>query len=193
MANKNPFDEVIDDIVYSAMFDFKKTLDKSIKHTNNELYKEAVHMYKSFITEFYEFETRRYIRHGEISPGSMEGSNLYEGIDIRKNSDKNTLSIYLPQDPGYENGMEGGYQFDADPTTVMMLVTEGIRFPFTRKDVKPFGNSSPMPFIMKRGYKGKYFNFTGNTIKEAFDQFNAEFDDMAEKIIQSDLKRKGYL
>lgn len=184
----NKISDLIDEVVNIRMESIKQDLDESIRYTNTKMKKEAVNMYKSFIDEFYEYETSSYIRHGELRPGSREGNNLYNSMDIRSNSRNNKLSIYLPFDLGYENHMEGGYRIDQDPSMVAFLVTEGIRFPYRNSK-----NNNFNPYWqIRKGYRGNYFKFNNGTIREAFDLFNNEFDYIAEKIIYEQMKRKGY-
>lgn len=160
----------------------EKDIDKSIRYTNNELYNEAVNMYNSFIKQFYQYKTKSYIRHWEGVPGTKEGQNLYFGIDIKKNNGwKPTLSIRFPDDLGYVTEMADGYQHDS-PEDVLNYVSQGYRFIYKNqyKIMTWTGN-----------YIGKYFKY-GGVMKDAFDEFDNQFDKIAKNIIKKQLEHLGY-
>ena len=189
MAKKLNLNKIMENYVSNTMELLKKDIDKSIRYANNELYEEVNKMYDSFIEQFYEYETTSYIRHWEGVAGTRTGQNLYLGKCIRKyNGWKPTLSILLPEDIGYSSTMNGGYQYDK-PEDVLDYVVNGYRFPYQFKHLKEPKKKDVM--IWTGIYNGKYFNYKG-TMRDAFDEFDEKFDELATEIIMSYLKNKYY-
>lgn len=144
----------------------KKDYKIAVNHTNRELYKEIVKMYDSFITQFYEYKTSVYIRHGQSAPGTGTGENLFRGQQIKilsDNTDSPELSIFYDG-----TDMIDEYKFDY-AENVLRFVMAGIRF--------PYWNS----MTWSGYYYGKYFQYSGN-LQHAFDLFESTFDDIAEKV-----------
>lgn len=184
---KSKIDSIVDDYMYAISDIIDKDIDKSIRHANNEMYNEANKMYDTFITQFYKYKTKYYIRHWEGIPGTQQGYNLFLGKDIRKDSKHSKLIINSPSDFLYKsNGggqysepMSDDYKIDS-ARDVLESVMSGYRFPH-------FSN----PMVWKGSYKGKYFKYDGE-MGEAFNKFNTYFDDIAEGIIYNSLKKLGY-
>lgn len=175
-----------------------KDVDKIIRKVNNDMYKEAITMYDSFVQQFYLYETTSYIRHWEGRPGTEQGQNLYFGKDIRKISRKPKLIIYLPKDSGYvPNGggqmsgpMEDDYRFNT-AEEVLNYVFGGIRFP---KNIKQGEKSWTLKsnLMWSGSYNGEYFSCQNVTMRQAFEIFNNNFDTIAAKSAKYHLKQMGY-
>lgn len=185
---KNQVDYIARKYVKSIDYQINKDIDKTIRYVNNEMYNEAIRMYDSFITQFYLYETKSYVRHWEGVPGTRRGQNLYFGKDIRKFTRKPKLIINVPGEGEYEtNGggqaepMADDYRFDS-AIDVLDYVYSGIRFPsvFGRNEMKWSGQ-----------YSGKLFSYRG-TMRDAFDKFNMEFDKIAMKESRKYLRTLGY-
>lgn len=180
MAKSN-LDYMIENYVSRKMEQVEKDLDSAIRSTNNIMYKEASDMYDSFIYQYYLYETTSYIRHWEGIPGTKQGQNLYFGKDIRKNNGhKPTLGIYLPKNAGYVNKMDGGYQYESDPSNVLQNVLNGFRGVPGKWTIPWYGS-----------YEGKYFSFKG-TMEHAFDTFNSHFNDIAMVVLSMEMRNLGY-
>lgn len=186
---KSQIDAVAQSYVRSVSYIINKDVDKTIRYVNNEMYDEAVNMYDEFIRQFYSYETTSYIRHWEGKPGTGEGQNLYFGKDIRKETRKPKLIIYLPTDPEYiSNGggqmkepMADDYRFNT-AQEVLSYVYSGVRFP---------DKFNKVVMEWRGDYKGKYFRYRG-TMEDAFNTFNMKFDKIAMSVAQKYLKMIGY-
>ena len=135
-------------------------ITKALNYTRDEMYDEAVNMFNSFIDQFYSYETKVYIRHGEVFPGTGHGTNLYRGRQIRK-----VGTTYNPKLSVEFSGvrMEGGYQHDT-PEEVLNYVMSGIRFPIHGAEMTWSGQ-----------YAGKYFSYTG-VPEQAFEYFGQNYN-----------------
>ena len=146
---------------------------KVANEVNNEMFTEVQIMFDSFIGQFYSYSTDVYVRHGQVRPGTGTGENLYNGKQFRRTGGYNpTLTIDF-------NGsqMSGGYPAGGTPDQVLDSVMQGIRFPFSR----PYGTTGAMTWI------GSYSStLTGRTyhgtMREAFNDFVNNFDDIVEPI-----------
>lgn len=172
--NERTLNKMMKEYVSEAMKEVEKDISAAIRYANNELFEEADKMYKSFIKQFYNYKTTSYIRHWEGVPGTKEGQNLYLGEYIKKHNGWHpTLNIRFPEDIGYSNNMNGGYQHDT-PDDVLTYVAHGYRFPYQ--------------FKWRGTYLGKYFEYSG-TMKDAFDEFDNRFDDLAKNIANDYLRK----
>lgn len=144
---------------------------------NTELEKEMIDMFNKFIHDYYTFHTKRYIRHGQSSPGTETGINLYKANQISKTSGKRpTLTI----DFSAEN-MAGGYVKD-DPDTVLGQVLEGVQglYPYW---YQPWVGS----------YSGKYYSTDGDMqMQAAFDDFGYKFENISRTMFYEQWHRLGW-
>ena len=146
-----------------------KKINKAISYAMDEIYNEARDMYNSFIEQFYLYETRSYIRHGEGFPGTKDGTNLYKANLISYDPKNMTLDLNISADK-----MEGGYQHDS-AEDVLLKVTKGYRFKYGYFDAMEWRGS----------YNGKYINVDNTTIEEAFDWYTKNIPDIFEDIVKS--------
>ena len=184
----NQIDVVARRHVKSLSYIIDRDVEKVIRSVNNDMYSEAMNMYDTFIKQFYSYRTTSYVRHWEGVPGTGEGQNLYFGKDIRKYTRKPKLIINLPGDAGYEsNGggqaepMADDYRFNT-AEEVLGYVYEGIRFP------EKFGRGK---MEWSGSYKGHLFSYSG-TMRQAFNNFNMNFDKIALRASRKYLKALGY-
>lgn len=142
---------------------------KVANETNNEMFTEVNIMYDSLIAQFYNsYSPDYYIRHGAVRPGEG-GTNLYNGKQFRKRGGYNpTLTIDFS---GAEMASEN-YKVSAD--TVLDFVMDGIRFPSTRRTPGLYWSGEYHSSLTGITYTG--------TIKEMFDIFVNDFDDIAGKV-----------
>lgn len=183
MRRNNKLEKAIKKSIDDAMEQVSKDLKSSIVKTNNILYEEAVNMYDSYIRRFYEYETTSYIRDYEGQPGTKEGSYLYEGKKgaIAKKNGHNPILMVDPYLFGRNMPeRQKDYQYDS-PERVMELVSKGIRF-----------YHDNILYTWSYLYKGKYFEFSGGSMLDAFNEFNNQFDDLAESLIRKEMNKLGY-
>ena len=146
----------------------KEILEEVTTHTLEEIYNEADKMYDAYITEYYKYKTRKYVRHGEIGVGTQKGSNLYlaKEFDI----DYNNLSLEINRfEP---NNMES-YPW-VTQKEVFGIVSGGHR------GIPGAGDKRYLPW--EYTYEGNYYDSEGKTIKEAFDDFESKLDDLYKSI-----------
>ena len=174
MAKKKYTNKVIRDAVYKVTKQAKKDFYDCAKKTNNIMRKEVIDMYKTLITQFYEYRTVRYIRHGEPFAGTQEGTNLYAGGDKHKITIKNEKSSPQLHIKISSEGMEGGYRYDT-PEHVLDCVLHGIRFPFGVPVSSGGQREAMMVDPRTMIYNGKYIHYNGGTIYDAFMQFDKEW------------------
>lgn len=158
---------ILKDVLKRAENDFMKCA----RRINKEIHKDVKDMYLTFIEQFYEYRTTSYLRHFEPRVGTGKGENLTypaEGIRIN-NQASHSPKLYIEF---WADEMAGGYRFDT-PEHVLDCVIHGIRFPYAT------GESGPMMANTTFSYKGKYFSYTGDTIQEAFDIFDKNWDDIS--------------
>ncbi len=154
----------------------KKIVDKAnhdipiaMDYMVDELLSETKKMYNSLIAQFYDYETRSYIRHFEGKPGTRTGSNIYYAFHAKKRH-KGVypyLSISIDADD-----MAGGYEYNS-PEEVMDLVLKGVRWPLS------LGRMKRMEWT--GSYQGKYFSYRG-TPYQIFDSFFENFENIATPI-----------
>lgn len=177
---------VINNFVNSQMDQADQDIRKSISKTNKKLISELKKMYISFIEQFYKYETRSYVRHGTSSPGTQTGYALKRPqLGIHGTAGR-MPSLVIDLSGGY---IDEYYEY-ADADEVFDLVSEGIRFTGAgvRKDGKPWEYTFTWD---APSYSGKYFSYH-STIREAFDSFNNDFEDIAMNIVRDELKQYGW-
>lgn len=160
----NKIKEIVNDYVKEKMKLMKKDYYKIQYELNNDLYKEVSNMYDAFIDQFYSYKTTSYIRHGERMAGTCVGSSLYRANDIKTGGNYFKPKLIINFTPEEINEK---YQYDSQES-IFNYVMHGIRFPYYNS-MKWRGN-----------FKGKYFEFSG-TPSHAFQLFDAQFDDIAER------------
>lgn len=168
--------------------------NKGIAYAMPELYKEAERMYDSFIDQFYAYETKSYIRHGETRPGTCRGINLYRGQQfelknkvytksfIDKVGEKATVNLTLRLNtPIFSTNISAQdmeyRKYHDSAEEVLELVTNGIRGVPDKGWWIPWMGS----------YEGKYFSTGRTTMAKAFEMFDNYFDDMLLDIMLSKL------
>lgn len=147
---------------------------KAINYTYKELYDESKKMYDSYIDQYYKYKTKSYIRHGESSPGTMRGINLYRGQQI-----KFSPGLIPSLDIRFSGEDMEEYQYDF-PDEVLAMVMRGIRGVPSRGWWETWTGS----------YTGKWFGFSG-TMSNAFNTFDDRFEDMEEYIFFKKLHSIG--
>lgn len=194
--SEDQIEEIIRDLTDLIMKDYRKAISRTTTVMTNELND----MYKTFIDQFYQYKTTSYIRHWEGYPGTGHGQNLYFGNDISR-----TYSADPEIDINFSGAkMDGGYPYSIDrnhPEVVLEKVMSGIRFPYKRKkltDIEKINKknkarkyNSRYSLNWKGQYKGKYFKYKG-VMQDAFDQFEKEFDDIAETIFYEEWAKLGW-
>ena len=153
-----------------------KDLYKAAGVAVDELYKEASHMYDSFVDQYYSYPTKSYIRHGESRPGRKRGINLYRATQMEK-SNTDSLYIHLKWDGSdmeeyTRNGCSTDFVFES-----MFKGYRGV----------PWGNWDDW----EGTYDGTYFSYTG-TPEEGFKSFNKNLTSMADGIIREELRDMGW-
>lgn len=137
------------------------------RRTNKIILNDITKMYKVFIEQFYYYQTTSYVRHFEGKPGTRRGENLLYGQNFRiDNRASHSPKLYV-EFSGDE--MVGGYEHDS-PDQVLDCVLAGIRFPYAT------GESGPMIENTTFEYYSKYFQYKGETIRDAFDEFERRWD-----------------
>lgn len=153
-----------------------KDLYKAAGVAIDELYREASHMYDSFIDQYYSYATKSYIRHGESYPGTQRGINLYRGTQIDKDN-TNSLYLHLKFDG---SDMEGYRRKGVSTDFVLESMFQGYRG-------LPWGQWTEWV----GSYEGRYFSYTGTPL-EAFTAFNENFSDIANEIIREEMRDMGW-
>lgn len=108
---------------------------------------ESEKLFKSFIRQFYLYETKKYIRNGQGAPGTGTGSNLLNGYRIEKISGASP-KINIEYDASGMAFKPGTYGYGAEG--VLTSTVAGWR---------AYGKRNWIPW--KGSYSGKYFSFTG--------------------------------
>lgn len=161
----------VDDTVQQAQRD----IDKSIQKTNKILVEELKKMYRTYIQQFYSYETESYIRHGTSRPGLGYGYALYRAERITEGRGRYpTLNINISGDY-----IDEKYQHDT-PDHVLDLVINNIRSPFDNSFMRWSGS-----------YVGKYFGYDGS-IAEAFNSFDDHFDRISKKVFNDVFEEYGW-
>lgn len=146
----------------------KKILESVGIDALEEIYNEADKMYDAYITQYYRYKTKVYVRHGENEVGTRKGSNLY----LAKEFDINYNTLFLEVNNFEPENMESYLR--ASQEEVFDIVSSGHRgIP---------GGGRKRYKTWKYTYKGKYYNSEGKTIKDAFDDFESKLDIMYESI-----------
>lgn len=154
--------------------DFNRVLRK----VNIKMRDEAERLFDKLIERYYRsYKTVAYIRHGELRPGTRQGTNLFLGKKIIMNNKHNPYLIVDPKLFG-EEGMEGGYRYN-EPYDVMQQVLDGIR------GVPPFWTRN-WNADYSLGDGSQYFEYRRGTMRGAFNKFNARFDDIAEGLFYAE-------
>ena len=140
----------------------------------DEMYIEATQMYKSFIDQYYSYETHWYIRHGTDRPGTKKGFNLYKGSQIQKGEYDNP---YL--DIEFDASNMEGYE-RCSPDFVLNSVMQGVRG-------ISWGNWTEW----SGQYNGTYFSYNGSP-HDAFEEFEERFDEIASGIFKKEITKLGW-
>ena len=153
-------------------------LEESRTYALEEIYKEADKMYDAYITQYYRYKTKVYIRHGEPGVGTKHGSNLFLAKEFDINYDRFGIDINHFEPDNME-----GYPW-ATQEEVFDIVSGGHR------GIPGAGKKRYKSW--KYTYKGKYYNSEEKTIKEAFDDFESNFDVLYKSIRNSEFFDKYY-
>lgn len=144
---------------------------KCARVTNHKIHKDVQEMYRTFISQFYQYKTTSYIRHFEGVPGTRYGENLVypiKGIRVdnrASHSPKLYIELWaseMSNNPPYEHHT---------PEGVLFSVLHGIRFATQ--------NGYVMEADTNFNYHGTYFSYSGSTIQRAFDLFDKNWDDIS--------------
>lgn len=141
-----------------------------------ELFDEANQMYKTFIDHYYFYKTKSYWRHG-VGRGTGTGQNLYLGNKIKLIEGDNPQLIIDFTGEGMKP-----YRFDSTDA-VLEQVMSGVRGVPKDRHGKSWLES------WSGSYSGKYFSAVGTTMDNAFESFDAQFDNLIKGIVD----KKYYL
>ena len=162
-------DDFIEEITMMVVKKFEKDFDSTANYSTKIMKKEAINMYNSLITQFYKYHTKSYIRHWEFRPGTEQGQNLYHGLHVEDHHSGNINSFKIKIDG---SDVEGGYEYHSTDE-VMDFVANGIRFT---------ADSANASMIWRGSYNSTYFNVHNVTLKQAFQKFFQEYDDIYREI-----------
>lgn len=161
------------------------------KECTKELYKEAVKIYESFITQFYSYPTKSYIRHGESTRGTGKGHSLYFAQNFTKEEDAHQFSFdisFSADEMRKAPGMEKGEYPGSSVETVLKNVLSGYRFRNTFK--KADGSTRKKVMTWRGSYNDDLFDIDKATIYQAFEHFENTYDDMWIKIYKEKWSKK---
>ena len=152
---------------FQTVFDlaFNEALVFGLNYAYTELYKEAIGMYRAFITTYYSYVTKRYYRHG-TGRGTGTGENLYNGEQIRLIKGDNPDLILEFNGSGME-----GYKHDSPDTVLGIVMTGGRGIP----GLKGFSTWSG-------SYSGQYFSVGDTTPRHAYELFEQYLTDMEKEL-----------
>ena len=167
---------IVEEIKKKASDDIPVAMDYMV----DELKDETTKMFNSLIAQFYEYETRSYIRHWEGKPGTKKGSNMLYAFHCRKlhRNGYPYLMIHIDADD-----VAGGYQWGS-VNQVVDFVMSGVRFPWEQGE-------QMQRMEWSGSYDGKYFSYRG-TPYEIFDSFFEHFEDIAAPIFFKKFKALGW-
>jgi len=144
--------------------DITDAVKKADLLTIKELKDEASKMYDKLITDYYKYETEKYIRHGQSKPGTGTGENLYRANNIHIQGRELILGTNYKL-------MESGYDRHGRDK-VLEMVKSGQRFAGRRH--------APVPW--SGDFAGNYITLKDTYINEAFEEFEDRFVEMYDKI-----------
>lgn len=176
---------ILNEYVKEEMSKLKREAYKVINNITNELYKESIKMYDSFIDQFYKYKTQSYKRHDD-GIGTMTGVSLYRASNIKFHENRKGLSFFeldidVP-DSYYTDYPDFDYKGDS-PTQVYEYIIQGHRF---NPRFDNYFKGKHMETIFKGSYNGIYFKSGNNvTIKEAFDKFVKDYDSISGKLFEN--------
>lgn len=149
------------------------------KECTKELYKEAVKIYESFITQFYSYRTKSYIRHGESTRGTGKGHSLYFAQNFIKEEDAHQFSFdigFSADEMRRAPDMDKREYQHGDVESVLNDILSGYRF----KHIFEGSDGKTKRKVMR--WSGKYyddlFDIDKATVYQAFEQFDKTYDDM---------------
>lgn len=171
MANKTGnkyLNEKLKPVLEKALKRAESDFMKCARRINTKICDDVQKMYKTFIEQFYEYETTSYIRHFEGVPGTRYGENLsYPGKGIRKNNQTSHSPKLYVEFWASEMSNSPKYEYHK-PEEVLDYVMNGVRF--------TTGKGYTLPADTKFSYIGKYFSYFTDTIQDAFDLFDKDWD-----------------
>lgn len=188
----NSLQTIVNNFVNSQMDKADEDIRASISSTNKKLVSELKRMYRSFIEQFYQYQTSSYVRHGTSRPGTQQGYSLYRAAEIRSAAGRlPRLVVNI-----FGDRMDESYEYD-DADAVFDLIANGIRFSaggIIAGKYHPQNKGKPWEHTMtwaNPSYKGKYFSYH-SSIQDAFDAFDNDFDDIAMRMVRDELNERGW-
>lgn len=182
MANKidKAFREYAEAVIKEIKEKAHNDIPVAMDYMVDELQRETTNMFNSLITQFYNYETKSYIRHWEGKPGTRKGSNMYYAFHCRKlhKSGYPYLMIHFDADD-----VAGGYQWGSE-AQIVDFVMSGVRFPWEQGE-------QMQRMEWSGSYEGKYFSYRG-TPYEIFDSFFEHFEDIATPIFFAKFHSLGW-
>lgn len=176
------YDKYLNEKIKEKLKQLMVTVDKDFlkcaRKTNKLMFKEVDNMYHTLIETFYEYHTVWYIRHEEVWPGTEHGENLFKGSRFKMDQD-NRISPRLYVEFSGAN-MDGGYKFHT-PDQVLNYVMNGVRFKMESGDSNEIMTVDPASMV----YHGTYFSYHGGTIRDAFDTFIHNWNDISSEAFYS--------
>ena len=157
-----------------AKKDITNAVNEADTLTMAEIEQEAHRMYEKLITDYYEYKTRFYIRHGQDRVGTQTGENLYKSDNIHLSHGK----LFL--ETNYKK-MSAGYR-DHSRNDVLEMIKGGERYMGRHRSPERWSGD----------YAGTYIDITDSYINQAFNEFEYAFDSMYDEIFDKNMnKLKG--
>ena len=144
--------------------DITDAVKKADLLTLKELEKEASDMYDKLITDYYKYKTLCYIRHGQSTPGTGTGENLYRANNIHIQGRELILGTNYKL-------MESGYDRHGRDK-VLEMVKSGQRFAGRKHESVPWNGD----------FTGNYITLNDTYINDAFEEFEDRFEEMYDRI-----------
>lgn len=165
------------DKVESSLLNLANELAENIvEDFTNELEEEANKFWEFYITEFYKYETKKYIRHRQFSPGTCTGEDIYEGKDFSFDGDN--IALYIKPE-----------NFDDFHYVSKDFVWDEMVSLRRRKIPKKGKKNNWVYFKYEEEYHGKYVSFKDKNYTQGINLIAGDGSEGRKKMLKSILDK----